>query len=93
MADDWIDGDGGWSDGLPVGGDAWPAGEWGDGLPLGPAHGAPAPPGPASWIAEILLDGEVIWSSATSAAQQTLTVDVSSYTGTKTLKFRLRRTA
>ena len=43
-------------------------------------------------VAEILLDDEVVWSSSDSEAQQTISIDVSNYTGTKTLKFRLRRT-
>lgn len=94
MADDeWVSGTGEWGDGLPIGGDSWPAGEWGDGKPLGPAHGTPEPAPPAEWVAEILLGNTVVWSSASISSQKDITIDVSSYTGTHTIKFRLRRTS
>jgi len=77
-----------WGDGLPGELDnPWDAGDWGDGQPLGPV------PIPYGWIAEILIGTAVVWSSEESAAQQTLLLDVSGYTGSHVLKFRLRRTA
>lgn len=44
-----------------------------------------------TWIAEILIDGTVVWSSQVAAAQSTITIDISAYTGVHTLMFRLRR--
>lgn len=62
-------------------------------FPIGIGETIIPPVPPAYWIAEFLLDGIVLWSSTVSSPQQSLTFDVSQYTGKKTIKFRLRRTA
>lgn len=77
-----------WFDGLPDVG-VWEPEDWGDGLPLGPQPTEDAEQA-KNWIAEILLDDEVIWSATNSIPQQRLTFDVSSHFGKKVLKFRIR---
>jgi len=46
---------------------------------------------PAIFVAEILIDDDVIWSSQNQVSQQTIDFDVSSYEGKHELKFRIRR--
>jgi hypothetical protein len=43
----------------------------------------------ADYRAEILIDDEVVWSSETEVAQQTITIDVSEYTDKHDVKFRI----
>jgi hypothetical protein len=45
-----------------------------------------------TWVAEVLIGDTVIWSSTIDAAQQTLGLDVSAYTGVHLLRFRIRAT-
>jgi len=44
-----------------------------------------------TWIAEILIDDAVVWSSQVAVSQRKITLDISNYTGVHNLKFRLRR--
>lgn len=44
----------------------------------------------ASFIAEILINNEVVWSSTTAIPQQGLNIIVSQFTGVLPLTFRIR---
>jgi len=46
---------------------------------------------PGVFVAEILIDNTIIWSSQNQTPQQTIDFDVSSYEGKHELKFRIRR--
>jgi len=59
-------------------------------FPLGPGGVEPPPPPPVSFIAEILIGDDVVWSVTDSTPQQNISIDVSSYTGVHKLTFRIR---
>lgn len=86
------DGWGEWGDGLPIGPGPADPGEWGDGLPLGPPGGAGPTPTPqaSDFIFEILVGDTVIWSKQNAFPPTNLELDVSGFTGTQTLTFRIR---
>lgn len=87
MADDW----GEWGDGVPLGPAPDDGGEWGDGLPVGPAGDDPGPsPEANDFIFEILVGNTVLWSKLNGYPATNLELDVSSFTDTQTLTFRIR---
>jgi hypothetical protein len=75
-----------WGDGIP---DILPGGrregQWGDGIPSVSPRQAPV------YVAEILIGDTVVWSAQANMLQQAITIDTSSYTGTQSLRLRIRR--